>query len=146
MAAPGAYRPTMWMPSTCLLRVPLLHQYTDQHTYCDEYFYTDEYTHINYYINRDHNRHSWPFSHTNIYANRYADTNCYSDYYPHYNEHARFVGPDFSRMVLKSGNLLAWTSSTADLGDLSVSNAAALTGSQGMQAVIDDANTIYRHR
>jgi len=38
---------------------------------------------------------------------------------------------------------LAWTSSSTDLGDLSVSTTAALIGSQGMQAVIDDANTIY---
>ena len=30
-----------------------------------------------------------------------------------------------------------------DLGDLSVSAAAALVGSQGMQALIDDANTVY---
>ncbi len=43
----------------------------------------------------------------------------------------------------ESGNLSAWTSSTIDLGDLSVSAAAALIGSQGMQALIDDANTIY---
>ncbi len=43
----------------------------------------------------------------------------------------------------ESGNLSAWTSSTTDLGDLSVSISAALIGSQGMQAVIDDNNTIY---
>ena len=43
----------------------------------------------------------------------------------------------------ESGDLLAWTSNTNDLGDLSVSAAAALVGSQGMRAVIDDANTIY---
>ena len=43
----------------------------------------------------------------------------------------------------ESGNLSAWTSNTNDLGDLSVRSAAALVGSQGMQAVIDDANTIY---
>ena len=43
----------------------------------------------------------------------------------------------------ESGNLLAWTSSTTDLGDLSVTPSAALVGAQGMQAVIDDANTIY---
>ncbi len=41
------------------------------------------------------------------------------------------------------GNLSAWTSNTNDVGDLSVSAAAALMGSRGMQALIDDANTIY---
>jgi len=43
----------------------------------------------------------------------------------------------------ESGNFSAWTSSAIDLGDLSVSPSAALVGGQGMQAVIDDANTIY---
>ena len=43
----------------------------------------------------------------------------------------------------ESGNLSAWTSSTTDLGDLSVSASAALVGSQGMQAVIDDTIAIY---
>jgi calcineurin-like phosphoesterase family protein len=43
----------------------------------------------------------------------------------------------------QSGDLSAWTSSTTDLGDLNVSTAAALVGSQGMQAVIDDPNSIY---
>jgi predicted outer membrane repeat protein len=43
----------------------------------------------------------------------------------------------------ESGNLSAWTSSTTDGGDLSVSTAAALKGSQGMQAVIDDTTAIY---
>jgi RHS repeat-associated protein len=43
----------------------------------------------------------------------------------------------------ESGNLTAWTSSTTDAGDLSVTAAAALKGNQGMQAVIDDNNTIY---
>ena len=42
-----------------------------------------------------------------------------------------------------SGNLAAWTSNTNDLGDLSVSPVAALVGSQGLQVVIDDTNTIY---
>jgi hypothetical protein len=42
----------------------------------------------------------------------------------------------------ESGNLSAWSSSSTDLGDLSVSSAAALVGSQGLQAVIDDATTI----
>lgn len=44
---------------------------------------------------------------------------------------------------LESGDLSAWTSSTVDLGSLSVNTAAALLGSQGLQAVIDDNNSIY---
>ena len=43
----------------------------------------------------------------------------------------------------ESGNLAGWTSNSNDLGDLSASAASALVGSQGMQAVIDDNNTIY---
>ena len=43
----------------------------------------------------------------------------------------------------ESGNLSAWTSSTIDLGDLNVSPSAALIGTQGLQAVIDDNNNIY---
>ena len=43
----------------------------------------------------------------------------------------------------ESGNFAAWTANTTDLGDLSASPLAALVGSQGMQAVIDDANSIY---
>ena len=43
----------------------------------------------------------------------------------------------------ESGNLSAWTSSSTDGGDLSVSAAAALRGSQGLQALIDDVNAIY---
>ena len=43
----------------------------------------------------------------------------------------------------ESGNLSAWSANDIDFGDLSVSPAAALVGSQGLQAVIDDANTIY---
>jgi hypothetical protein len=43
----------------------------------------------------------------------------------------------------ESGNFSAWSSNTNDGGDLSVSPAAALVGSQGMQAVIDDNNAIY---
>jgi hypothetical protein len=43
----------------------------------------------------------------------------------------------------ESGNLSAWTSNNNDLGDLSVSVAAGLVGSQGMQALIDDATAIY---
>jgi hypothetical protein len=43
----------------------------------------------------------------------------------------------------ESGTLSAWTANTNDQGDLSVSPAAALVGTNGLQAVIDDANTIY---
>ena len=43
----------------------------------------------------------------------------------------------------ESGNLSAWTSNSNDLGDLSVSTAAALVGSRGLQAVIDDINSIH---
>jgi predicted outer membrane repeat protein len=43
----------------------------------------------------------------------------------------------------ESGNFSAWTTSSADAGDLSVSTAAALEGSQGLQAVIDDNTAIY---
>jgi len=43
----------------------------------------------------------------------------------------------------ESGNLSAWTSSSIDLGDLSVSTSAALAGAKGLQALIDDINSIY---
>ena len=44
----------------------------------------------------------------------------------------------------ESGNLLpAWSSATTDGGDLSVSAAAALVGTQGMQALINDNHAIY---
>jgi hypothetical protein len=43
----------------------------------------------------------------------------------------------------ESGNLSAWSASKTDGGDLSVSAAAALVGSNGMQAVIDDNTTIF---
>ena len=42
----------------------------------------------------------------------------------------------------ESGNLAAWSSSLVDGGDLSVSPSAALVGSQGLQAVIDDNNAL----
>jgi hypothetical protein len=42
----------------------------------------------------------------------------------------------------ESGNLAAWTSGTVDGGDLSVSPAGALRGSQGLQALIDDNNPL----
>jgi hypothetical protein len=43
----------------------------------------------------------------------------------------------------ESGNLSAWSSSVTDAGDLSVSPAAALKGTRGMQVVVDDTATIY---
>jgi hypothetical protein len=43
----------------------------------------------------------------------------------------------------ESGNFSAWTANATDLGDLSVGPSAALIGTQGVQAVIDDVNTIY---
>jgi hypothetical protein len=43
----------------------------------------------------------------------------------------------------ESGNLSAWTSDSIDKGDLSVSAAAALAGSRGIEAVIDDNNNLY---
>jgi hypothetical protein len=43
----------------------------------------------------------------------------------------------------ESGSLGAWASSITDGGNLSVSTAAALAGTRGMQAVINDNNSIY---
>jgi hypothetical protein len=43
----------------------------------------------------------------------------------------------------ETGNLSAWSSSSTDNGNLSVTTAAALVGSYGMQAFINDANAIY---
>ncbi|GAB1472094.1 hypothetical protein MASR2M66_29720 [Chloroflexota bacterium] len=43
----------------------------------------------------------------------------------------------------ESGNLGAWNNSSTDGGDLSVSNAAAAIGSNGMQALIDDTTSIW---
>jgi hypothetical protein len=43
----------------------------------------------------------------------------------------------------ESGNLSAWSSSRTGGGDLSASTAAALVGSYGMQAVINDNTSIY---
>jgi len=43
----------------------------------------------------------------------------------------------------ESGNLSAWSANTADGGDLSVSAGAKLIGNYGLQAVIDDNNSIY---
>jgi hypothetical protein len=43
----------------------------------------------------------------------------------------------------ESGNVSAWSSNSTDAGDLGVISVAALVGSQGLQAVIDDNNAIY---
>jgi hypothetical protein len=43
----------------------------------------------------------------------------------------------------ESGNLSSWSGSTTDAGDLRVSPGAALTGAYGLQAGIDDNNSIY---
>jgi len=43
----------------------------------------------------------------------------------------------------ESGNLSAWSSSVTDGGDLGVSTAASLVGGNGLQALMDDNNSIY---
>ena len=43
----------------------------------------------------------------------------------------------------ESGDLSAWTYNTTDIGDLSVTTEAAGIGNFGLQALIDDTNTIY---
>jgi hypothetical protein len=43
----------------------------------------------------------------------------------------------------ESGDLSGWTSNLNDLGDLSVTTAAAMVGVNGLQAVIDDNTAIY---
>jgi hypothetical protein len=43
----------------------------------------------------------------------------------------------------ESGDLSAWSSNATDDGDLSVSNVAALSGSFGLQAVVDDVNPLF---
>jgi len=57
------------------------------------------------------------------------------------------IEPDPSDRIFadsfESGNLSAWTSDSIDDGDLSVNPAAALAGSQGLRAVIDDSNMVY---
>jgi photosystem II stability/assembly factor-like uncharacterized protein len=45
----------------------------------------------------------------------------------------------------ENGNLSSWTSSLTDAGNLSVSTTAALVGSRGMQAHINDNNALYVH-
>ena len=43
----------------------------------------------------------------------------------------------------ESGDFSAWTGSSTDNGDLSLSASAALVSSSGLQVVIDDANSVY---
>jgi hypothetical protein len=43
----------------------------------------------------------------------------------------------------ESGSLSAWSSAAMDGGDLSVNTSAALTGSQGLRAVINNTTSIY---
>ena len=43
----------------------------------------------------------------------------------------------------EAGNLSAWSASTTDGGDLSVSAVAALNGNWGMQTLLDDTKAIY---
>jgi len=52
------------------------------------------------------------------------------------------VDPIFAE-GFESGSLSAWTSSTTDGGNLSVSLGSALDGNNGLQAVINDNNAIY---
>lgn len=52
------------------------------------------------------------------------------------------IDPIFSD-GFESGDLSAWSSSVIDGGDLSVGASAALTGTNGLQAVLDDNNPIY---
>lgn len=43
----------------------------------------------------------------------------------------------------ESGSFLKWSAASTDGGDLAITTAAALAGTKGLQATIDDANTIY---
>ena len=43
----------------------------------------------------------------------------------------------------ESGSLSAWSSAVIDAGDLSVNASAALVGSKGLQAVVDNTGAIY---
>jgi Big-like domain-containing protein/calcineurin-like phosphoesterase family protein/fibronectin type III domain protein len=52
------------------------------------------------------------------------------------------IDPIFSD-GFESGSLSAWSSSVTDGGSLSVSSAAALNGSYGLQAAVNDNNPIY---
>ncbi|NJN98415.1 MAG: hypothetical protein HC875_32150, partial [Anaerolineales bacterium] len=43
----------------------------------------------------------------------------------------------------ETGTLIGWTASVTDSGDLSLSTAAALVGTRGLQALLDDNTSIY---
>jgi len=47
--------------------------------------------------------------------------------------------------AFESGDLSAWSGAVTDDGDLSVSSAAAMEGSYGLQAVVNDQTEIYVH-
>lgn len=55
--------------------------------------------------------------------------------------------PEFADQIFADnfewGNLVAWSSSTTDSGDLAASTSSAAFGTYGMQAVIDDNTAIY---
>jgi photosystem II stability/assembly factor-like uncharacterized protein len=52
--------------------------------------------------------------------------------------------PDFLfKDGFENGSFSAWSNSVTDNGDLSVTSAAALVGTRGMQAVINDLNPLY---
>ncbi|MBN8595701.1 MAG: S8 family serine peptidase [Anaerolineae bacterium] len=55
---------------------------------------------------------------------------------------ASIVDPIFAD-GFESGNLAAWTSNTTGGGDLSVTTAAALIGTSGLQAVVNDNTALY---
>jgi hypothetical protein len=63
------------------------------------------------------------------------------------NTPTRTPTPNLSDLIfysgVENGQLLAWSSSITDAGDLSATTMAALVGNYGIQAVIDDNNAIY---
>ena len=148
----------MWMASTCWIPVhpdrhAFQHTHSNQHAYAhphttehitDEYSHTDDTPTPSNTPTPTDTRHRWSFTDPNRYSDRYA--NRYSDLHTFIPPHRRNT-PSVSDLIFadgfESGSLSAWTSNANDLGDLSVSAAAALVGSQGMQALIDDNNAIY---
>jgi hypothetical protein len=69
-----------------------------------------------------------------------GDTNDFTDIF------VRDRGPETDLIFadgFESGSFSAWSSSKTDRGDLSVTAQAALAGSYGMQALIDDNRSIY---
>ena len=137
MVAHGDYPLTVWMPSICCQqvrsqRIPQPYAYTKwSNKYTNTYANSDEYSYADSTLTATSTGASpTPTRHLRLQLP--------------YHRQTRQVGLDLIFADgFESGNLSAWTSNTIDLGDLSVSTAAALIGSQGLQAVIDDANTIY---